>query len=166
VRSNGPHVSRRIHHPSNAVAPKLIRHWKQYLRPAGNSPFHRLVHVFNLYIDHHRRTAVQAGSAARQSRPLCLEHDHRRADHHQSMRHSSVWTPVGARALPRQRCSCRNQFQPQRRGKTTSGLPPRRRPVCPSPHRPLCPPSESRFYRSLQNCESHSRHRSKVRPAP
>src|SRR5262245_3327906 len=53
-----PRVSRGVHNSPYAITPKLSLHGCKDRRPGGNRAFHRLVHVFNVDVDHNGRGAV------------------------------------------------------------------------------------------------------------
>src|SRR5207237_3143577 len=84
------YVTRGIHDPPDAVPPKLVLQWKQDLRARGHGMLNGFVRVFDVDENHDWRTPIGFWSPARMPRPLRLDHDHRRADRHQSVRCSSV----------------------------------------------------------------------------
>src|SRR5262249_35481554 len=89
---DGPYVSRRIDNPPRTVAPELVLHGKQNPRPGGHRPLDHSIHVFDIDVDHHGRSAIRLRSTARKGWPLCFDDDHRTADRQQRMDHVPIRT--------------------------------------------------------------------------
>src|SRR6266487_2778345 len=94
---DGPDVPRRIDNPPGAIAPQLVLHRNQDLRPRNHRALNHGVHVFDIDEDNHRRAPVWLWSAARKRWPLCFYDHHLSADRQQRMH----YRPIRTRSSPK-----------------------------------------------------------------